>query len=521
MTDTYSGVISGVYGLGLGDRLAAPATVGVTSLQVYDVCDFDDDEGGFLRLNDTVLAYTGTDDDTSTIFLADPLTVSANTDDLVEVWDASNNTTATVYKAIVDQIDGFDGNPVEAVIAQGLAHAFAMTSRDGVGESVTLVREDGELTVVAVHGREFSLAAVQYLQGGMTTRQTEDEAGVDILGAESGSPGIAAYGAGGTLSALIDALAGQHSFIGELGTALPGDIGVFMFSPSFSRFGVQHTQPTVQFNTGAANAQPQIIADAAGAGSGLAAYSGAGAAERQSVLSLDNGSITAGVERNFASYPDLGTYFNMSPTTVLFILAQGAGNGAELLLQNEQIILQTDYQFGTTDLAAVLLGSATAYIAGYRNNTDGSIQGMWLTRGGDLNLTTKGSVNVTLDDGTAFQPINASAFNVSSDPASKTDIGEAPDAVAIIKAAPAKRWRYKTDPVATRRIGPMADDLPGWLVGKRPKRHKVAPGEKYIDLARQNGVLWAAVGQQAQQIDDLTARVARLEQLLAEKIKED
>lgn len=200
--ETFHAVVQGVYQEDLGDALTVAANIGDTVLHVRDVADFDE-EGGFLLLDDAVLEYDTCDDDDSTITLTAPLTVAAAVDDRVDVWDDANGQKASVYKAVVDQIDGFDG-VATAVVSQGLAHALAQTMRDGTGESVTLAREDSELQVTAVHGRGFALASLQYLQGGMTTRQSEDEAGVDILGADSGTPGVYVFGTNGNKIVLRD-----------------------------------------------------------------------------------------------------------------------------------------------------------------------------------------------------------------------------------------------------------------------------------------------------------------------------
>jgi hypothetical protein len=77
--------------------------------------------------------------------------------------------------------------------------------RTGKGESVTLARDGGSLEVVGVSGRTFALAAEQQLQGGLTTRQADDEPGVDILGTDSGNPGVGIYGPDGLLQMALSA----------------------------------------------------------------------------------------------------------------------------------------------------------------------------------------------------------------------------------------------------------------------------------------------------------------------------
>jgi hypothetical protein len=204
MTDTYAGNVSGMYALDLGDKLSAAAASGATTLTVYDAGDFDED-GGYILINDAVLRYATWDDDDNTITLTDPLPAAAAVDDVVTLWDQANGQPVTIYKAVVDQVDGFDGNAIEAIVPQSLVHALSTTMRDSTGESVVLERDDdGELTVTAISGRAFALAGLQYLQGGMTTRQSDDEPGVDILGTDSGQPGVYVYGSNGNMIVLRD-----------------------------------------------------------------------------------------------------------------------------------------------------------------------------------------------------------------------------------------------------------------------------------------------------------------------------
>lgn len=202
MNETYHAVVTGVYAEDLGDQLVADAPIGDGILSVRDVADFDED-GGWLLLNGAVLEYETVDDDDSSITLTLPLVAAALTDDVVAVWDEPNASKATVYKAVVDQIDGFDG-VANAVVQQSVAHALSQSMRDGTGESVTLTRDDdNELQLVAVHGRAFSLAALQYLQGGLTTRTAEDQAGIDVVGAgtdDPRAPGVYLYDTGGKLA---------------------------------------------------------------------------------------------------------------------------------------------------------------------------------------------------------------------------------------------------------------------------------------------------------------------------------
>ena len=103
-------------------------------------------------------------------------------------------------------------------------------------------------------------------------------------------------------------------------------------------------------------------------------------------------------------------------------------------------------------------------------------------------------LNVTNPARTTYRPVLAAAFNVSSDSAVKTKPTAAPDALSIITDAPAQHWLYLTDEHDVKRIGPMADDLPKWLVDLSPA-DALGGEHKTVDLARMVWVLWRAVEQ--------------------------
>jgi hypothetical protein len=278
MTDPIHGLVTGVREQILGDTLTTAIVAGDTVLHVQDVCDFDED-GGWLRFPDVyvpsttlpvVVPYATVDDDASTITLTAPIAfgVSAPVDTTVEVYDFANSQPAVTYKAIVDSLDGFDGDPVEATVDQGLAHALAQEMRDGKGESVTLERDGSELRLTKIHGRRFALAAEQYLQGGMTTRQNDGDAGVDITGADSRTPGVFTYTTNGVQTAFMD------------------EDGVQAGDPSGQRVLMTHDATfgggLVQFLNGA-TLQGQISSWSSGSTSG-ARLSG----QRQVILGVDH-----------------------------------------------------------------------------------------------------------------------------------------------------------------------------------------------------------------------------------------
>lgn len=229
MTKTRHGIVSSVRADILGDSLAtaftATTTTGPSTLSVYDVADFAE-EGGTLVVGPFTVDYTGVDDDTGTITLAAPIhaasgSVTVDVDTEVQIYDETNGQLAVRYYAAVSSIDGSSAEPVDALVDQGLVHALVQASRGpGSGESVLLAYDDSQLKVVGLTGRAFALAALQYLQGGITTRQNDDQPGVDIVGGDTAEPGIYIFGTNGTIIVIHDD--GSEGVI-EFGTGAAGE----------------------------------------------------------------------------------------------------------------------------------------------------------------------------------------------------------------------------------------------------------------------------------------------------------
>lgn len=111
-------------------------------------------------------------------------------------------------------------------------------------------------------------------------------------------------------------------------------------------------------------------------------------------------------------------------------------------------------------------------------------------------------------------PIYASDFKTASSREAKEDIRDLDfSALEAVRAAPSRTWRYRQNPQpetqgvdpgtpapAERHVGPMAEDLPALIVD-----------ESGAGLRDQLGVLWQAVREQQQEIDDLRQRVEQLE----------
>ncbi len=105
----------------------------------------------------------------------------------------------------------------------------------------------------------------------------------------------------------------------------------------------------------------------------------------------------------------------------------------------------------------------------------------------------------------AYVPIRAAAFTVTSSREVKTDIVEIPfDALGAVMAAEPMQWSYDeafaADP--NPHVSPMAEDLPTELVHE-------ADGVKSIDPLSLTGTLWEAVRQ-------LSAQVAAQQELIEE-----
>jgi hypothetical protein len=150
--------------------------------------------------------------------------------------------------------------------------------------------------------------------------------------------------------------------------------------------------------------------------------------------------------------------------------------------------------------AATALGSQACVQMGL-DQGDGTVIGVEAEYGGSaVRIVSNTDVRVKSPDRSAYHPVLASAFTVSSDPAVKTRPTAPPDALEIIRQAPAAHWRYLTDDADVKRLGPMADRLPEWLAQRDEEDGLM------LDLARQNGVLWRAVEQLLDRIERLEGR---------------
>jgi hypothetical protein len=373
--------------------------------------------------------------------------------------------------------------------------------RDGTGESVTLAREGAELRIQEVHGRSFSLAALQYLQGGMTTRLAEDESGVDIVGSESGTPGIYAFKPGGSPSVIIDATTGNASFIGEIGTALPGQIGIFAYTTTFQQMAdVTVSRPVLLFNVGSNRDQASIQSDTdPGSGSpSLYLFSGATIGGRETRTIVRQGSFQVGIE----SVANDQTYL-----------------GAQMRLERDWFNVETDDVFDTSnpnDTHAKVQFDNIAVYTGYQNSVNGNLRGFQyiLQTGFDqARVLTLNAFEIKNPTAGSFKPINASAFNVSSDGRPKTARTPVAGALAAIEALTV--YDYDTphgtpaaDQATVRARGVIAQDVA-----------KVAPiavvemsdGIQGVDVYALLATTVAAVQELSSEVNDLRTRLPRNE----------
>src|SRR5690606_19598126 len=105
------------------------------------------------------------------------------------------------------------------------------------------------------------------------------------------------------------------------------------------------------------------------------------------------------------------------------------------------------------------------------------------------------------------RPLTCSTLTQSSGRDQKTDLQHVPfDPIETINAAPVEMWRYKNDPDGVQHIGPMADDLPEPIQQTSPDN-----GNLMIDTTSMMGVMWAAMQQMSEKLDEITERLDKLE----------
>lgn len=465
-----------------GDELSIDHASGATVLQVDQVTDFDD--AGKVAIAGVEHVYGPVDRTAHTVTVTPGLAAAAEVGTELVLLDAITGKTVTVYKGRLE-----DGTRVE--VDPTIATQLEQTVRRTGAESVAYRRDAGDrLVVTEILGQPSSHGAMTYMEGGFTTRRTDADPGVDYSAA-----GIFAYAPGGDPTVIMEAATGNVAMIGEFGTALPGDIGIFMFKVSDSVLGETRTRPVLQFNVGATRDQPSIQADT-GLASGLMLYSGAQTNEREATLQLHNGQIYAAIE-SAADSESYDNYIWLKRDTIS-MRAPGAGTSSQVGVMR---VDDGGGKFGyeiTTGGFRGLAAEADAYSRVY------SLDGL----------------EVVNTQATAWRAVVASAFTVGSDRRLKKDIA-APgqSAVSILRQAPAYQWRYDTpdgEPEEPLHYGPLAEDLPDHVAPTldvapsvidpdgEPVEH-FAQGAKVLDLAQMVGLLTLAVQELDLELDKVPA----------------
>jgi hypothetical protein len=263
------------------------------------------------------------------------------------------------------------------------------------------------------------------------------------------SIGLQAFSGAGIETVRIDRDTGNASFIGEIGTALPGDIGVFIYSLQFQHFGDRVvTQPIVQFNVGAGRDQPSIQSNNVGTPE-LQFYSGASSGGRETRVFVGQGDFNVGIEAD----PDDGIY-----------------GGAFIDFQRDGFNVFTDIGMGPSNNhkgLSILQDNLTHH--GYQNPTTGALRGFGYLGSAatdSARVYTSAKMDVVDVDSATFKGINASAFTVSSDARSKENPEEvtgALDAVSQLTVYDYETAHGADDGGLRRARGVMAQDVQGLI----------------------------------------------------------
>jgi hypothetical protein len=323
---------------------------------------------------------------------------------------------------------------------------------------------------------------------------------------ELAAAGLNAYGTGaggpGTRNTFrVDAGTGNLTALGEIGTAPPGEVGIFLYSTTFSYAGQQQTRPVVQFNTGASRDQPSIQASTTEKGLNL--YSGANTADRESALRIYPGSLLFWVE-SAADSGSIGTYADITDEWFRADTRLGGtivvGLDVEMKTRNNRYNSTFEGVFQTKRTGVGTQGYMQAAFIGGTDN----MQGMEVVLGEAFRLGTGGSsVQVVSGDGTNWRDVECRDALELSDRRVKTNLADpSTSALSVLRAAPTYEWEYENDDedrhsngVKRRRIGPMAQDLPPRLVAPLADRH----GNAHLGVSL--GQLLATAVQAIQELD--------------------
>lgn len=141
------GLVVSVADRAAGSELVGAHALGVTELVVVDAYPFSEVGGELLAPDESVLSYTGFDDDTSTIFLTAPTTAAYDDGELVLASPLSTEKTAVVMLGDSDDsIDVRVPHHLDVLLVEG-------TRESDRQESISLAFDGDEWVIVDVIGR--------------------------------------------------------------------------------------------------------------------------------------------------------------------------------------------------------------------------------------------------------------------------------------------------------------------------------------------------------------------------------
>jgi hypothetical protein len=506
-----NGLVNSVQLLPRGSELVSAATAGATTIHLDSVEDFDD-AGGDLEINGVRYGYLSSDVDLDTITLETGLTAAAAVGDGVYV--AQGGQVATDYTAFVSLGEGD-----EAEVTIPFSERILWIEGD-YDEPVPVVLSPDLETIVRVPSRTPDVSPDVFNIPGSLNVEMFLTVGSGIIAGDPLGAGARLTPAGFLAHRVesgvqketfrVDATTGNATFLGEVGTAPPGEVGIFLFSTKFSRAGQQVTRPTMQFTTGAALAQPRIVADT-GLSAGLFMHSGAAASERESNLYLNNDLAILWLQSAPNTGESVGTYFRIANDKINAVVNSGGEFGGRFEVGEDVTLKGRNRYSGTTNFAGQFItyesGTDAYAFVGLANAGRTNQQGFTVRANVSTRVNTVGQLEVVSQTSAAWRPVHALSFDVQSDRRTKQDLA-APEvsALSAVRAAPTYEYAYIDDPDGVRRLGVMADDLPEMLtvtLGSDDPDH-FAGGMKGVSLPQQLALLWQAFLELDAELDNVS-----------------
>jgi hypothetical protein len=458
-----NGLVNSVQRVARGSELTVAAVVGATVLSVDSTEDFDD-AGGDLEINGVRYSYESSNLDLDTITLSTP-GLTAAVDEGDGVYLVLGGQIAIDHIAFVSL---GEGDEAEVIIPFSSRNLWPEGDLD---EPVPVTLTPDLESIATVPGRS------PVMDIGDVFR--------------------------------VDSSSGEVTIIGEIGTAPPGEIGVFLFSTKFSHAGAQAAMPTVQFNTGATVVQPRIEGSTVAA-AGLFLSSGRDTGERESKLNLDNNSALLLVQD--VPGGTTGSYLWVENDRITARVNTGGTTGAALGI-GDDVDIRSRARYGAANLAGQFksyeAGDEAYAFVGLQNLAGTNKQGFTVRANASTRVSSAGPLEVTTAGGTTWRPVQAASFDVMSDRRSKRKLA-APKISALdaLRAAPTYEYAYRDDPDGVLRLGVMADDLPDILtveLGVDDPDH-FAAGMKGVSLPQWIALISQAVLELDVDVDGLRAQ---------------